>query len=787
MYLKGFEGDGSLGRAPGTRVDWADPTHRFGAPDMHVLPGRSLLHYRLVEKIGAGGMGDVWRAVDTRLGREVAVKVIGERLANDADALARFEREARAVAALSHPNVLSLYDVGREDGVSYVVTELLHGTTLRARLEGDGLKPRAALELALRVGHGLAAAHARGLVHRDLKPENIHVAIDGGVKILDFGLARFDASDARGADAADDESAITVNLASMPGMLIGSPGYMSPEQVRGQVVDARSDLFALGAVLYEMLSGQRAFHGPTLADSLAAILHEEPPPFPASSGVGPILDQIVRKCLRKEREERYVSATELIQDLQSALTSGSAFTDEPAIAVLPFVDMSQDKDQDYFCEGMAEEIISALSVIPGLRVAARTSTFQFKGTNQDVRRIGQALGVKKVLEGSVRTSGQRLRVTAQLVNVDDGYRVWSERYDRQMEDVFAIQDEIARSVAHALAGQLGARQAAGGARKHSEDLEAYHLYLKGRHERYTTRNFIAAQRFFEEAVGQDPRYALAHLGIAETSVLLGNTGMVRPRVSLTRAETELEFAIALAGESAESRSVECAVRLAQFALNDAEAAGRRAIELDPQYIFGRTWLSLTLTGMGRFDEACAVAQSAVAIDSLSPMPLAMIGWALNAGRRFEEAEVPLRRAVELNPLHGLALWNLGICLVGLGRHEDGVRTLERPSDRDSDGAGLVLGMLAWAKAVAGRTDEARRGLDELRDRARYRYVPRYTLAWTLGVLGDIGGALEEFERSVAERDEYLQYPLFPGYDPIRSEPRFHAGLESLGLGWAIGK
>jgi len=787
MYLKRFKGDWTLGRAPGTRVDCADATHRFGAPGMHVLPGQSLLHYRLVEKIGAGGMGDVWRAVDTRLGREVAVKVISERLANDPDALARFEREARAVAALSHPNVLALYDVGREDGVSYVVTELLQGTTLRTHLDGDPPKPRAAVELALRIAHGLAAAHARGLVHRDLKPENIHVTTEGGVKILDFGLARFEATDAIGVDGAGNESAITVNLASMPGTLIGSPGYMSPEQVRGQTVDARSDLFAFGTVLYEMLSGRRAFPGPTVADTLTAILREEPPLFPASSGIGPTVDRIVRKCLKKEREERYPSAAELIQDLQSALAAGSAFTDEPAIAVLPFVDMSQDKDQDYFCEGMAEEIISALSVIPGLRVVARTSTFQFKGTNQDVRQIGQTLGVKKVLEGSVRTSGQRLRVTAQLVNVDDGYRVWSERYDRQMEDVFAIQDEIARSVAHALAGQLGARPAAGGARKHSEDLEAYHLYLKGRHERYTTRNFVAAQRFFEEAVAQDPRYALAHLGIAETSVLLGNTGVFRPRVSLPRAETELEFAIALAGESAESRSVECAVRLAQFSLTDAEASGRRAIELDPQYLFGWTWLGLTLIAMGRFDEACAVAQSAVEIDLLSPLPSSMIGWAHNAGRRFQDAEAPLRRAVELNSRHGLALWNLGICLVGLGRHDEAIRTLERPSDRDSDGAGLVLGILAWAKAVAGRTDDARRELDELRDRTRYRYVPRYALAWTLGALGDIGGALDEFERSVAERDEYLQYPLFPGYDPIRTEPRFHAGLQSLGLGWAIGR
>jgi serine/threonine protein kinase/tetratricopeptide (TPR) repeat protein len=743
-----------------------------------VQPGQALLHYRLVDKIGAGGMGEVWRAVDSRLDREVAVKVVTDRLAQNPEALARFEREARAVAALSHPNILALYDVGREDGISYVVTELLRGATLRERLALAPMTTSAAVELALQAAQGLAAAHARGLVHRDLKPENIFVADDGSLKLLDFGLARFE----RVAPVGGDESTLTAIGTTLPGTVMGSPGYMSPEQVRGEAADARSDIFSLAAVLYEMLSGRRAFAGPSIADILSAVLHDEPPPLPDAA-----LDEVVRKSLMKSREQRYPSARDMIQALQAAQARAVAKGDAPAIAVLPFVDMSQGKDQDYFCEGMAEEIISALSVIPGLRVAARTSTFQFKGTNQDVRRIGQALGVNKVLEGSVRTAGERLRVTAQLINVDDGYRVWSERYDRQMEDVFAIQDEIARSVAQALAGQLGARQAAGAARKHSDDLEAYHLYLKGRHERYTTRNFVAALRRFEEAAERDPRYALARLGIAETCILLGNTAIIRPRVTMPRAETELGYANALAEESAESRAVECALRMAQFDWARAEAAGRRAIELDPHYIFGWTWLSLVLSGMGRFEEARVSAESAVPVDPLSPMARTMSGWALNAGRRFEEAEAPLRRALELNPRHGLASWNLGICLMGQGRHDEAVSVLERSNEADRDGQTLVLGIMAWAKAVTGRGDEARRHLDELEDAAKHRYVPRYTVAWTLGALGDIEAALDEYERSVEERDSFLMYPLFPGYDPIRGQPRFTGALERLGLGWAIGR
>jgi serine/threonine protein kinase/tetratricopeptide (TPR) repeat protein len=743
-----------------------------------VLAGQALLHYRLVEKIGAGGMGEVWRAVDTRLGREVAVKVITDRLAEDPNALARFEREARAVAALSHPNVIALYDVGREDGVPYVVTELLRGTTLRQRLATSSLAPRAAVEFAIQVAEGLAAAHARGLIHRDLKPENVFVADDGGVKILDFGLARFTDG---GPDAPADENAPTAAMATRTGMILGSPGYMSPEQIRGQTVDARADLFSFGAVLYEMVSGRRAFDGPSTADVLSAVLHEEPPRVQ-----DPSLDRILRKCLMKSCEQRYATAREVIQELQAVLAGVVTTEGEPAIAVLPFVDMSQSKDQDYFCEGMTEEIISALSVIPGLHVAARTSTFQFKGTHQDVRHIGQTLGVNKVLEGSVRTAGDRLRVTAQLINVSDGYRVWSERYDRQMEDVFAIQDEIARSVAQALAGQLEARHAPGAARKHTDDLEAYHLYLKGRHERYRTRNFDAALRRFEEASERDPRYALARLGIAEACVLLGNTGMTRPRVTVARAETELEYANALADESAESRAVECALRMAKWEFAAGEAAGRRAIELDPNYVFGWTWLSIVLAGMGEFDEAHAIAQRAVPIDPQSPLAWTIDGWVLSAGRRFTEAEPPLRRALELNPTHDLALWNLGIALVGLGRHEEAIALLERAHAGSRPGASLILGILAWGKAVSGRFEEARRHLDELNDWARHRYVPRYPMAWTLAALGDIGEALDLYERSVEERDAFLQYALLPGYDPLRAEPRFQRGLRSIGVAWAIG-
>ncbi len=752
---------------------------------MPVLPGQDLTHYRLVEKIGAGGMGEVWRAVDTRLGREVAVKLLPDRLASDPEAVARFEREAKAVAALSHPNILALYDVGQVEGNFYVVTELLQGKTLRALLADGALAPKVAVEYAMQIAQGLSAAHARGLVHRDLKPENIFVTHDGHTKILDFGLARFQSeSSSRGGGV--DELATTMASPTIAGTLLGTPGYMSPEQVRGQVADHRSDIFSLGAVVHEMLTGRRAFSGPSIADTLSAVLHEDPPRVQTQSGADSAFDELIRKCVNKAPAQRFQSARDVIQALQNVFTGLPLAPEGPSIAVLPFVDMSQGKDQDYFCEGMAEEILTSLSEISGLRVAARTSTFQFRGANQDIRRIGQALGVNNVLEGSVRTAGKRLRVTAQLINVASGYQMWSERYDREMEDVFAIQDEIAHSVTQALAMQLGAPEAGSITRKHSDNLEAYHLYLKGRHERYTTRNFKAALRCFEEASERDPRYALARLGIAEASILLANTGLIRPRVAIARADTELGYAKALAGESAEALTVECPIRAYEWDWSRAEDLGRRAIELDPDFIFARTWLSIVLSARGRCQEAFDMARSAAPIDPLSPMGWTMAAWALNTGRRFNEAEAALMPVVDGNPRLTLALWNLGVAFMGQGRHAEALPVFERAYQAEPEST-MYLGMIAWAEAATGRKESAREHLADLHELAKHRHVPRYLLAWTLAALGETEAALDEFERSVDEHEQFTAFPLFPGYDPIRREPRFNAVLERMGLGWAVGR
>ncbi|HZI66783.1 MAG TPA: serine/threonine-protein kinase, partial [Thermoanaerobaculia bacterium] len=421
---------------------------------MPLSSGFRLGPYEVGEPLGAGGMGEVYRARDTRLGREVAVKVLPESLLSDAEALGRFEREAKLVAALSHPNILAIHDVGREGNVSYAVTELLSGETLRERMGTGAVSLRKAVDYGRQIARGLAAAHARGIVHRDLKPENVFVTHDGHVKILDFGLARREApAPVPGASAA------ATMARTRPGSILGTVGYMSPEQVRGETADYRTDLFSFGCVLYELLFGESPFRAETDVETMTAILREDPPALQRKGAVPAELVSVVARCLEKKPEERFQSASDLAfvlgliglepgseaSGVSSAASrpraSGASRTlsdsSRASIAVLPFRNLSPDPENEYFSDGITEEIINALTKIEALRVASRTSAFAFKSKNQDVRQIGEQLGVRTVLEGSVRRSGSRLRVSAELVNVADGYQLWSERYDREMEDVFA--------------------------------------------------------------------------------------------------------------------------------------------------------------------------------------------------------------------------------------------------------------------------------------------------------------------------------------------------------------
>jgi serine/threonine protein kinase/Flp pilus assembly protein TadD len=589
--------------------------------------------YEVLDVLGSGGMGDVYRARDTRLERDVAVKVLSESMTNDTQALARFQREARAVAALSHPNILVLHDIGSEQGITYVVTELLEGESLGKRLKAGRLEWRQALEIAGAALEGLAAAHAKGIIHRDIKPDNVFLTRDGGVKILDFGLARLEA----GPKTLPPGPALAATLSweTSPGMVMGTVTYMSPEQVRGEPADARSDLFGFGCMLYEMLCGYRPFDGPTNADTMVRILQFSPHAFIESSSTWPAaLGRVVLRCLEKIPADRYQTARELSIALKTiARGPGAGDTGPqdrtetsvsppdsgamkrrlgPSIAVLPFLNMSSDKENEYFSDGLAEELMTVLSKVEGLHVASRTSAFAFKGKNEDVRKIGEQLNVKTVLEGSVRKSGNRLRIAAQLVNVADGYHLWSETYNRQMEDVFAIQDEIAQNIAKALRVILTEKDKRALENAQAADVEAYDHYLRGRQffHQFRRQGFELAIQMFRRAIEIDPTYARAQAGIANCHSLLFRYFDPNPE-HMRQANEASRKALELAPDLAEAH---VSRGMAASLSGDFEEATREyetAIRLDPRlydarYFFGRACLTRgkLLQAAELFEQAC---------------------------------------------------------------------------------------------------------------------------------------------------------------------------------------
>ena len=676
--------------------------------------GASLGPYVVVAPLGAGGMGEVYRARDERLGRDVAVKVLPAGLAGDPERLRRFANEARAAAAISHPNVLAVYDV-ETAGTPYVVFELLEGETLREHLSGGALAPARAVEVAAQVARGLAAAHEKGIVHRDLKPDNVFLTRDGLVKILDFGLARV-----LDPPSAPELTAAPTLERTAAGVVLGTSGYMSPEQVRGLPADPRSDLFALGILLYEMLSGLRAFARPSLAESSAAILRDDPPvpgrPLP------PGLELVVRRCLAKRPDERFPSAREVLFALE-AVGSGSdpvappAAPAPPSLAVLPFADLSPARDQEYFCDGLAEELIAALGRLEGVRVASRTSSFQFRGTGTDVRAIGERLGVGAVLEGSVRRAGERLRVDVRLVGAADGYPLWSERFDRRMEDVFAIQEEIAERVAGALRVVLTERDRTALQSRRSSSPQAYELYLQARRALGGLRDLRLALPLLERALELDPDFALAHAGLAEVSHWLYSWFGSRPE-DLRRAEESSRRALEKAPELAETHVARAATLALTRRFDEAAVAFEAAIERNPQL-----WEAYWLYGRMRFAQGLAADaerlwEKAMAVrpeDYQVPILISMVYEARGRPQDVEETQwkgIELaRRQLARDPGDLRAMYLCAGALVQRGRREEGLRLLDRVLSV-ARGDPSVLYNAACVYARAGKREEAIAALQE---------------------------------------------------------------------------
>ena len=743
-------------------------------------------------------MGEVYRARDTRLDRDVAVKVLPETLLSDAEALARFEREAKLVAALSHPNILAIHDVGREGDVSYAVTELLHGETLRERVGTGGMSLRKAVDYGRQIARGLAAAHARGIVHRDLKPENVFVTTDGHVKILDFGLARQEAR-----APAPGASAVATIARTRPGTVLGTVGYMSPEQVRGESADYRTDLFSFGCVLYELLFGEPPFRAETDVETMTGILREDPPALQRKGAVPAEVVRVVARCLEKKAEERFQSASDLAFVLgllglepgsepsggslaeprkQPSTTSSRTASDSSraSIAVLPFRNMSPDKENEYFTDGITEEIINALTKVEALRVASRTSAFAFKGRDEDIRKIGEQLGVRTVLEGSVRRAGSRLRIAAELVNVADGYHLWSDRYDREMADIFAIQDEIALAIANTLKVRLLAADEGALVSRATEDVEAYNHYLKGKYffNRRVPREAISE---FEQAIARDPEYAPAHTGLADAYCIFGFYGGIPTLDAFAKARAAAARAQELEPDAAETH---VALGLVEhyygwdFEREDREFS--RAIELAPRSAAAYSWLALKRTFLDDPVDARRLALKARELEPLSPNVQTNVAWTYFVGRRYDEAERELSRALELDPDALYPLWVSGLNLQLLGEHDRAVAAFEKAVALTERAQTYYVALLGAAYGAAGRTADSRRVLEELRERSLREYVAPYHLSFVHVALGEDDAAIAALDAACEERNALAWWPRSsPVFDPLRSNPRFQKVLEKI--------
>jgi TolB-like protein/Tfp pilus assembly protein PilF len=750
--------------------------------------------YEILGALGAGGMGEVYRAKDLRLGREVAVKVLPAEVASSPDRLARFEREARTVAGLNHPNIVVLHSVEEENGVRFLTMELVEGQALTDQVAPGGLPLSRLLELAIPLTDALVAAHERGVIHRDLKPGNVMVTREGHVKVLDFGLAKI-----MGPNAEGETIAATIDSPISGEGVLGTVPYMAPEQIRGEAVDVRSDLFALGIILYELATGRRPFTGQTSADITSSILRDTPEPLRRMRSDLPAdLVRIVSRCLEKNPRERSQTALDVSNELRSirrnlerGAPAQAAYDRVASIAVLPFVNRSASAEDEYFSDGLADELLNVLAKIKGLRVAARTSSFQFKAAKEDIAAIGQKLNVATVLEGSVRKAGNRIRVSVHLVKVPDGYHLWSETYDRTLEDIFAVQDDIAQSVVKelrtTLLGEEADSDASGRARAEvaqaakgrGTDPEAHRLYLLARHlvARFSRTEIAKAIEYLKHALALDPGFALAWTELGRAHLLEAYLGWVPAGEGYERAREAVAHALSLDPELAEAHARMGRIQMSyDWDWHRAEASFARALELAPENVVVLHGIGVLAHSRGQLEEAIATYRRALERDPLSGPIHADLGRALHAADRLVEAEEAFRKALELSPESRLAAHaGLALVLLSQGREED---ALAEAIQEEQGLAGL------WAQAIiyhkmgrAARSDEALRDLigKGAGDCAR-------EIAEVYAARGEPHLAFRWLDRAFERRSQGApDWRTSPNLRPLHGDPRWGAFLKKTGL------
>jgi serine/threonine protein kinase/Flp pilus assembly protein TadD len=679
--------------------------------------GKTLSHYKILDKLGAGGMGEVYRAEDSRLKREVALKVLPPEMAENPERLRRFQREAELVASLSHPGIVTIYSVEEAEGVHFLTMELVSGQTLGELVPPGGMQVDAFLDLAIPLAQALAAAHDKGVTHRDLKPANVMVTPEGQVKVLDFGLAKL-----RVADAADDETLMPTEALTQEGLVMGTIPYMAPEQLEGRLVDHRCDIFSIGILLHEMVTGERPFKGESSASLISAILRDSPRPISETRPDVPRqLDRVLQRCLQKDPERRYQTAKDLRNDLEDLPAElqrterGSAAASEPrSVAVLPLKDMSPQKDQDYFCEGIAEDIINALSKVGDLRVASRMAAFQIVEKTVDPGEIGETLNVETVLSGSVRKAGNRVRISAELVNARDSSQLWSERYDRELEDVFEVQDEISENIVKALQVTLSPKEKKAIQRQKAPmNMQAYEYYLRGRslHHRGTKLSHDRALQMFNRAIEIDPGFAMAYAGKADTTAY-AYMYFGKNEVDLEMADDASMKALELAPDLAEAHTSRGSALSLQERYKEAEEAFETAIQLDPKLFEAHYFYGRCCWQQSKLHEAAEHFQRASEVRPEDFQSVCLLGSVFSSLGESEKVSDCHHRAIgliekhlELNPDDARALYLGAGALIGVGETEKGLGWAARAVEIDPNDTGILYNV-ACTYSLAGRIEEA---------------------------------------------------------------------------------